>query len=71
MRGRILVLMFGALLIAACGTTRRTTVVAAPEGSTVVVPSESGDQGDRAALRPGPSVPRAAPARIRRRARLG
>lgn len=42
MRPRLMLMMIGTLLLAACGTTHKTTVVAAPEGSTVVVPN-SGD----------------------------
>jgi hypothetical protein len=37
-------LLATAITASACGTTRRTTVVAVPEGSTaVVVPSDDGD----------------------------
>jgi hypothetical protein len=44
MHTHVLVLALCALTLAACGTTRRTTVVTVPEGSTaVVVPSEDAD----------------------------
>ena len=43
MRAQILVLMLGAVVLTACGTTHRTTVVV-PEGSSaVVVPSDGHD----------------------------
>jgi uncharacterized lipoprotein YajG len=43
MRAQFVVLLLGALLVTACGTTRRTTVVTVPQGSTVVVPSSDGE----------------------------
>jgi hypothetical protein len=43
MRAQFLVLALCALTLAACGTTRRTTVIV-PEGSSaVVVPGDGGD----------------------------
>jgi hypothetical protein len=44
MQAHVLVLALCALTLAACGSTRRTTVVTVPEGSSaVVVPSDGGD----------------------------
>jgi hypothetical protein len=39
MRAILIVVPLVAFLLAACGTTERTTVVNAPPGSTVVVPA--------------------------------
>ncbi|MEI9965684.1 MAG: hypothetical protein WDM92_14420 [Caulobacteraceae bacterium] len=39
MRLQLLAPVLAALALTACGTTERTTVVTAPAGSTVVVPS--------------------------------
>jgi hypothetical protein len=43
MRPQLLLVLLGTLFVAACGSTRDTTVVAAPPGSTVVVPPGNGD----------------------------
>lgn len=43
MHARLILVLLVAGLVTACGTTRKTTVVTVPEGSTVVVPSSSGD----------------------------
>ena len=43
MRAHMLVLMLGALRVAACGTTHRTTVVVPKGSSAVVVPSDGHD----------------------------
>jgi hypothetical protein len=42
MRPRSVIFALGALILSACGSTERTTVVA-PPGSTVVVPPHDGD----------------------------
>jgi len=49
MRPQLVALLLGALLVAACGTTHKTTVVAVPSGSTVVVPNS----GDTHVVTPG------------------
>ncbi len=36
-------LLFVPVLLAACGSTERKTVIVAPAGTTVVVPSDGGD----------------------------
>ena len=41
MRTRYAAFFLGALLVTACGSTPKTTVVAVPAGSTVVVPTDS------------------------------